>query len=350
MAILFREMGNIPYMKAWASKALEMMNANNLLEFSNSFFVMISDIHNQFYFSSAHAMYKKIFLKICKKKSNEKDSFLKNYLTIEMTEKDIPLTSADEAISLFSRCSTKKEVQESILRIFLEHASEEKDYDAIVTINNFLEKQRRMFELKAYASSILAIRDYTTSNPSYKGHLLNANKNFKKSNKRKIPYETLIHLSTFSLRKISRNVNQVDLFTPKFPRNVFSNQVTQQFKNLANLKSEVDSLYRYGEGPSIVKGHKWLLDSYQGLIKKLSSFAPAGFSKEHLKRFQEEMKSVTGALRRDQLDIKRKIRKLIFDEEILSPFNQFFVLDLHHLTLPPPTLKITIMDRLGGRR
>ena len=67
ISVLFHELGNMELMFGWLNRAVSMMNPSEILKFSSSFLVMISDLNNQCRFKK-HIDFIALLLKKCVRK------------------------------------------------------------------------------------------------------------------------------------------------------------------------------------------------------------------------------------------------------------------------------------------
>lgn len=353
IAVLFHELGNIELMQGWLKRAVTMMNPTEILKFSSSFLVMISDLNNQGRFKEAHHLYRSSFDKICKKKSKTKSVLFQNAITIELIEPEIGLRSTAQLLDDFNKCRISSKVQKKLLGEIVDYLNErdttkdlEMIYEKYRTKSSYLEMVARL------ASEIARIKERlgdARANKFYAAANIYYNKLKKKG--LKADYRVLSILSNNELAKVENRMRGFSDFNFSFPRNKFANTMTNKFKEVADFKKSLETLYDFGVGDTIVSGNKLLLQVYDHFIAKIKGFAPKGFSAENLKLFRKEMESVVKTLEGDKTMIVQSSVSLIQNQRVLSKSNADFLIDPTIKDyIATPRLRTVIMDRFGRQR
>jgi hypothetical protein len=353
ISVLFHELGNLDMMHGWLKRAVSMMNHREILKFSSSFLVMISDLNNQGRFKEAHHLYSSSFEKICKKKSKTKSILFQNAITIELIEPEIGLRTTEQLLKNFKDCRISSKVQKKLLGEIIDYLYErdttkelELIYEKYRTKSSYLQMVARL------ASEIARIKERLGDSRTNEFYLA-AKSYYKKIKKKglKPDFRILSILSNHELNKIENRMRGFADFTFSFPRNKFANTMTNKFKEVAGFKKSLENLYEYGVGDTIVSGNKLLLGAYDQFIAKIKVFTPKGFSEANLKLFQKEMETVVKTLQGDKDKIVQSSVSLIQSQRVLSRSNADFLVNPELKDfIVTPRLDTVIMDRFGRQR
>lgn len=350
ISVLFHELGNVDMMHGWLLKAVSMMNSSEIAKFSSSFLVMISDLNNQGKFKEAHELYTRSFESVCGKKVKSKSTLFQNAITIELIEPSIKTRSTQDLIDQFKKCKISLDTQEKLLKEYVDVLYENNKYEELTLIYKRYYRNRSFFPLLSRISAEIGRIKQRLGHDDYQAFLNDSQVFYRKARaeKLKVDYRVFEILAELEVQKFRAKMKNFANFEFSFPRDQFASMMTKKFTEVAALKKDLDSVYEFGVGDSIVSANKYMLDVYDALINKIKSFRPKGFSPENMKLFVQEMESVAGTLVKDKEKIISSTMSLIRKEKVLSLKNKFFNLNSDNKDLIAiPALETVVMDRYG---
>ena len=353
ISVLFHELGNMELMFGWLNRAVSMMNPSEILKFSSSFLVMISDLNNQGRFKKAHRLYSSAFEKMCTKKNKLKNAFLQNSITIELMDSNVSLRKPKTLINDLMRCRISSKVKIKLLEEVVDYYIDKNLIENLELIYENYRTDSTLLVLKSRLAGEIAFLKNKSGDAKANEYFLAAKAYYRKLVKKKIKpdYRVLFLISNHELAKIQKRIAGFSDFNFSFPRNKFANLMTRKFKEIARFKKSIENLYDYGVGDTIIAGNKLLLEAYKQFIKKINEFSPKGFSQENLKLFRKEMQSVVRTLEGDKNTIFESSVSLIKKQRILSRSNQDFLIDPSIKEyVATPMLRTVIMDRFGRQQ
>jgi hypothetical protein len=165
-----------------------------------------------------------------------------------------------------------------------------------------------------------------------------------------IPVAALNVVAHIKLVNLEEKVARFNNIRLQFPEKRYSQLLSKKINSLNIVTTEALKILSVGSGKGIVKAYKILVESYDSLVTEVNNIVPPIKDKNYLKSFRRGMLKVTSPLQRKVNEFRREAKKHIFNSEILSKDNFFFLKNyskgFHVMYFPDNPI---IMDR-GGRR
>ena len=351
LSALYFEMGDMQQSYQWSMIAVKEMETSEVSKFADSFLSISGGLFLRQQFVESAALTSRVLQKICNDNSTNKVVAYKNAVYINLANGD--LDKAVEIKNLGRKCGIPDAVVAEVSLEVLKDMAKEKKWESYEATLNDLEKNPKTQPLvirpyEDYRRELIKIGE-TAQAKSVEAKQLSYFTNARKQ-KLDIPVEALDLIAEKHIRSITEKRNRIDQVSLRFPEAEFNNAVKFKLQILDQLTNEVNEVQKTGSGKGIVEAYKIVIESYENFGSELKAFTPEGKSPEYVASFQKAMAGVYGPILENARKQRQEIRKLIYDNKILSKSN-FSVLfnradnEKRYISIKEAVL----MDR-GGKR
>lgn len=352
IASLFYELGNLELTYRWTTRALSLMTDNDVEKYDSTFLTIGGYFYNRRKFPQSSEIFESTFLKLCKKKNNNKTVLFRNAVLIHLASNQYE--RAQSVIDESFKCNIPNEViSESQLDVLKALADDSQwnsftDYlgkiernrelggDLIYPLSrlqNALEQVGKISEARSIDSKILRLY----------GDAL--------SRKAAIPLEGLNIVAKIKMRDLLREASVLQNIKLSFPEERHTQLLKALFEQLDKVTSTALEILSTRSGEGIVSSYKVLVESYDYVYKEVRGFTPPDKSAEYIASFKQSMVGLTQPLVDKSREFRLEAIRQIKTSTILAEHNNFFLrtidvpIDIHY----KPIKGVMIMDR-GGRR
>lgn len=351
LSALYFELGDAKQSLNWSSVALKDMEIKDVVKFADSFLSMAAGFFLRQQFSESSDLSVRLLEKLCKEKSSNKLVAYKNSVFISLANDS--LDRSIEIRNIGKKCSIPESTITDVTLEVLKDLAKEKRWESYENMLSELESNSRNFPLLIKPLEELRKQFLSLGQLDEVKKIENKQNQFyltSKKNKQDVPVEALDLIAEKILKRVKERKDQFDQLVFTFPESKFNSVVKAKLQILDQLTGEINSIQKIGSGRGIVEAYKYLISAYLDFGKKLQNFTPEGMSPEYIQSFKKAMSDVYAPILKNAQRQKLEIRKLIFDNKILSDSNYAVLFD------DPQTNKRSIagkdyvlMDR-GGRR
>jgi hypothetical protein len=351
LSALYYDLGDTEQSYNWGLVALKDMDASEVVKLGDSFLSIAGGLFLRQQFTSSSDFSFKVLEKICHQNSPNKPIAYKNAVYIALANNE--LDHAIEIRNYGKGCeiadATLTEVTIEILKDMV-RAKKWDNYDNLLAE---LEKNPKNHALlikpyEEYRKELMTIGDASGAKEAEAKQL----RFYESAKKQKIevPVDGLDVIAEKHVRIILEKKRKLDQVTLQFPESEFNTGVKFKLQMLDQLTKEVEAVQKTGSGKGIVEAYKYVIESYEDFGTALKNFSPEGKSPEYVSSFQKAMGEVYNPILNNAKKQRLEIKKLVYDNRILSKSN-FFVLysreenEKRYLTLK----EVVLMDR-GGKK
>ena len=350
IAVLLHDLAKGSLTYKWSKRALELMSESDVKQYDTSFFLMADTLFGLRMISEAAHLNRLMLGKLCRAKYKKKRDLYKNSVILYLSNNDIG--NAQKIINSGAKCGISPGLQNDMRMNLMRSLQDGGKWRALENIVGRLEQNP-----KNHGDLILPLSKLRTA--YYKrGRVEEAReitrkimKHYESSRKkgRSIPLEALDIVAGYRVNDLRKEVKAMSKIVLSFPEKTFNQQLKAKFAVLANLKGKIDSLVSIGSGKGIVRGYLVLINSYNELIREISSFVPPGKSQDYIASFRKSMNEVTSPLRGEVDTFSRKAKELVLGQQILTFDNhKLFAageIDIRYY----PQRRGVLMDKGGGQ-
>ncbi|MDD0852425.1 hypothetical protein HBN50_04915 [Halobacteriovorax sp. GB3] len=350
MAVYFYELGDAERSYKWMERAISHMTNKDVKTYEDSILVTSRDLFNQRRVAYAAEIAEKAFEKLCRQRSKNKDLFVKNAVIMNLAEKNIK--KAEALVYQAASCGVSKKKVNDLKVEMLNAFYEEKRWSKYSSLIAELDKVDYLRPLVAahyvklydvYKDSGRAsnaadtrrklIRNYTTSR-----------------RKDEYPVEALDVIALYKLEGLESLYRQFERTNLQFPEKTYNNLLKKKFSMINNLTDRTVEIFKLRSGKGMVAAYRLLVNSYEKFGEEIREFTPPGKSPEYVKSFKGSMAQIANPILQKASSLRDEAKKNIFQYNILSRDNGFFLNSgLDNVTEFIPLKDPVIMDR-GGRR
>lgn len=351
LAALYFEMGDTGQSYQWAVTALKDMEADDTVKLADSLLTMASGLFLRQQFNQSADLSYRILNKLCKQNSSNKVVAYKNSVFISLANGE--LDKALEIKASGKNCAipdaTIAEVSFEILKdlskarrwetyedILKELEANQKNHPQLIKP---YEDLRREFVGIGNQEEARAIAD--KQNKFY---------NNAKAQKLDIPVEGLDLISERMLANVIEKKKRMDEIKLAFPETTFNAAVKTKLQILDQLASDVNVIQRIGSGKGIVEAYNYVISAYETFGNALKNFTPEGKEQAYLDSFRKAMADVHGPILANAAKQRAEIKKLIYENKILSYSNFPVLYQNGDESKRYYTEKDAVLMERGGRR
>jgi len=322
LSVLYFELGNTDESYKWAKLSLEIMDKNDVNNFSNTFLSISSSLYLQLEFEKSFEISKILFSKICTLASKNKDVAFKNSLLVALSilKTDLALELLDKG----SNCNVNEIVLRDLGLEVLKDLAKERRWESYEKLLLALESNPKnapflILPFEEIKNQYVQIADNEKSKEIDKKQ----NQFFHQSVLKNLdlPNEArdlIAEKMIFSIRKKHESLKVINL---QFPEEQFNRNVKSKLQILDTLTLEIEKLKKTGSGRGLVEGYLILISSYDYFLNELKSFSPEGKSEDYLTSFRKAMEEVIAPLAENSKRLTSDVQKIIYQNKILSPLN-----------------------------
>ncbi|MGE3609047.1 MAG: tetratricopeptide repeat protein [Bacteriovoracaceae bacterium] len=351
LSVLYYELGDANQSYNWAVKALKEMQVEDVVKFSDSYLTIAAGLFLRQHFSQSTDLSYRVLAKLCKQNSSNKTVAYKNSVFIALANNE--LDKAIEIKEFGKGCLIPdKSIAEVSLEI-LKDLAKAKRWDTYSSILMDLDKnsQNAPFLIKPYEDyrkELIGIGDLTEAKSieSKQVHYFEQ----AKQQKIEIPVEALDIMSDRILVSIHEKKKRFESVDLHFPENEFNNAVKLKLQLLDQITVDVNNVQKIGSGKGIVEAYKIVIESYENFAQNLKNFVPEGKSPEYVASFQKAMAEVYRPILTNAQKQRHEIKKLIFENKILSVSNYFVLYSGQDNFKRYVTDKAAVLMDRGGKK
>jgi len=348
ISIIFYEMGELKRSYQWLTRALQLMDNNDLLNFENSILLVTVGLFDTGLINESVQISATMLNRLCKVSSAKTNTPLFKNSIIGLLADD----QYDEAIksiikyrSCVSNSSALKDTYRQVSQYFVDQELWDKLEQYLNTMPVIANDEVSVIYFYKLAQAYLETGNQAKANSyAQKSYLLASSL---QSEKKLNDYEARNIYSKLMLRSIKEKFISLQRMPLSFPESVFN----QGIKNLLEtLQVIIDDSLR---NLSIVNGENVgdvydLIDrSYRVVFDKINKFEPTGVSSDYRNSFKESMKGLVSQIDQKRIDLARQGRLRILEENILSINGRYLLVDRKSDFFPSFVTRPVIMDRSG---
>ena len=326
LAALYYEMGDANQSYQWSVTAIKDMEVNEVNKFADSFLSMASGLFLKQHFSQSADLSHRILGKLCRENSSNKTVAFKNAVFISLANGDL-----DKAIEIrnFGRtCSIADAVISEVSFEILKDEAKAKRWESYAKTLSELEKNSKNYPQLIRPYEDLR-REYVSigSNDDARAVADKQNRFYQqaKAQKLDIPVEALDLMAERMLYSVVEKKQKLSQIRLEFPEAQFNSNVKLKLQILDQMTSDVNNIQKVGSGKGIVEAYRYVIDAYEAFGNELKAFVPEGKSPEYVASFQKAMATVHGPILQNARKQRSEVKKLIYDNKILS-FSNYSVL------------------------
>ena len=351
LSALYYDAGDSGQSYLWGVTAVKDMETDDVVKFSDSYLSISAGLFLKQRFEQSADLSYRILAKICKHNSSNKIVSYKNAVFISLANGD--LEKALEIKDFGKTCmipdATITEVTMELVKDFLKAKKWEQ---AEVQITE-LEKNG-----KNYPFLIKPFEDLRKVYVNL-GDLARAKEieekqsqffNQSRAQKLDIPVEALDLMAFKMMGPIVERKQRLDQIALKFPEAEFNAAVKSKLQLLDQMTSQVNVIQKFGSGKGIVEAYKYVIDAYETFGESLKAFSPEGKSPEYVASFQKAMSEVYNPILTNARKQRSEIRKLIYDNKILSRSNFSVLYNSQENFKRYMTAKQSVLMERGGQK
>lgn len=349
---LFYQLGDMSKTYAWAERALQLMNDDDVLKFETSFLLVAAELYNRRQFKESAFLDEVILKKICLLNSKNKDIFLKNSVILHLS--DARIEEAREITKNASRCNTTPAVMTEVRLDILDALAETERWNSYEDQINQLENDPKAWpELIRHMEKLYVVYDASGKNDKtmqLKVRMMRLYQNCLKQ-KIDIPLLSLDAIARIRLADLEKKVRVLDSIVLSFPEKIYNEKLKEKFKQLDDLTSDALDILNIGSGIGIVRAYQLLVVNYRKVAGAIKDFTPPDKGNEYISSFKKTMEKIYSPLYGKADDFVLEARKQIEGSKILSTENNWFLMQGISNFKPEYEYRPggVLMDR-GGRR
>lgn len=351
LAALYYEMGDANLTYQWSVTALKDMEVNEVSKFADSFLSMASGLFLKQHFAQSSDLSYRILGKLCKENSSNKTVAYKNAVFIALANNE--LDKAIEVKEFGKSCLIPDTVVAEVTFEIMKDQARAKRWEAYEKSLVELEKNSKNYPQLIRPYEELR-REFLSigSNDEARAIAEKQNRfyNQAKAQKLEIPVEALDLISERMVVGVLEKKQKLDQIRLEFPEAQFNSSVKLKLQILDQMTTDVNNIQKIGSGKGIVEAYRYVIEAYEKFGNELKAFAPEGKSPEYVQSFQKAMATVHGPILLNAKKQRAAIKKLIYDNKILS-FSNFSVLysDIESFKRFFTEKEAILMER-GGQR
>lgn len=351
LAALYYELGDTAQSYKWGSIALKEMETADVVKFSDSFLSIASGLFLRQQFAQSAEMSAKMLSKLCKENSSNKPIAFKNAVFISLANNEIE--KATEIRSSGKACSVPENVIAEVSFEILKDLARAKRWEAYEEAIKDLEgnAKNHPYLIKPYEE---LRREYVSIAQNDDARAI-ADKQMRyyqqaKNQKVEVPVEALDLIADRMINSLNDKRQRFNQLVLSFPESSFNSTVKAKLQLLDQMTTEVNGIQKIGSGKGIVEAYRIVIEAYESFGNDLKTFTPEGKEEAYLSSFRKAMAEVHGPILANARKQRSEIKKLVFDNKILS-FANYSVLysDLEKFKRYFTEKESVLMER-GGRR
>lgn len=351
LAALYYELGQTNQSYQWAVTAIKDMEIKDVTKFADSFLSIAAGLFLRQQFSQSSDLSFRMLAKLCRQNSSNKSIAYKNAVFIALANEE--LDKAIEIKDFGKNCGISEGVISEVTFEIIKDLARQKRWESFEKTISELEKNPRNFPQLILPLEELRVQLEGIGNPREARKVFDKQNRFyqqAKAQKLEIPVEALDLIAERMLSSVKEKRAKLDQIVLTFPEANFNNAVKSKLQLLDQLTSDVNVIQKIGSGKGIVDAYRYVIDAYESFGLSLKDFSPEGKSPEYVASFKKAMGEVYLPILQNAKKQRAEIRKLIFDNKILS-YSNFDVLypDLVKARRYFSDKPSVLMDR-GGRR
>ena len=351
LSALYYELGDTNRSYTWATTALKDMEVKDVTKFADSFLSIAAGLFLRQQFAQSADLSYRMLAKLCRENSSNKVIAYKNAVFIALANDD--LNKAIEIKDFGKTCSIPDGTISEVTFEVLKDLAKEKRWETYEKTLVELESNPKNLPLLIKPYEELRNQYMSVSNePEARAIVEKQNRFYQQSRAQKldIPVEALDLMAERMLYSVLDKKQKLDHIKLTFPENEFNNAVKTKLQLLDQMTSDVNMIQKVGSGKGIVEAYKHVIEAYESFGNSLRDFTPPGKPAEYVASFKKAMADVHGPILQNAKKQRTQIRKLIYDNKILS-FSNFDVLHPSgENTRRYFTEKESVLMDRGGRR
>jgi Mg2+ and Co2+ transporter CorA len=344
-------MGNTEQSYAWGMTALKGMDQDDVVKFADSYLSIAAGLFLRQQFSQSSEMSYKVLEKICKKNSSNKVIAFKNAVFIALANGD--LDKALEIKGFGKDCLIPDAAIVEVTTELIKDLIKLKRWEQVESQVKDLDKNPKNAPLLITPLESLRVAYHDIGDVvRAREILLKQDKYFNLSKKQKldIPVDALDLLSLRIVQSIRDKKQGFEQLVLKFPEADFNQVLKKKLEILDQMTSQVNEVQKMGSGRGIVEAYKTVIEAYENFGASLKSFVPEGKSPEYVASFQKAMSDVYNPILSNAKKQRFEIKKLIFENKILSHSNKEVIFNPEESFKRYTTSRMTVLMERGGQK
>lgn len=351
LATLYFELGDTEKCFDWIKISLAQMDNSDVIKFADSFLTMAAGLFLRQQFAQSSQVSFLILTKLCHENASNKDIAFKNAAFISLANND--LDGAIKIKNTGKACQIPDSVISDVSIEILKELAKEKRWNLFEeTVKNLEINSRNLpkliFPLEEFRQELISIGDPDEANRVF----LKQNRFYElsKSQKIEIPVEALDLIAERKIQILQDKKAKFDRVKLDFPEESFNNSLKFKLEMVDQMNQDVEQIQQIGSGKGIIKVSKIIIDTYEEFGLQLKEFSPPGKASAYVESFKKAMSNVYNPLIETSKKQKLEIKKLIYENKILSDLSFDVLLsekeNIHRFVSDKGAV---LMDR-GGRR
>lgn len=351
LSALYYELGDPNQSYKWGTIAVKDMDNEEVNKFADSFLSIASGLFLRQHFGMSGDLSYRILAKLCKQKSANKIIAYKNAVFITLANGD--LKKALEIRNFGKDCSIPDAAIAEVSFEILKDLSKNSRFESYEKIINELDANAKNHPalIKPYEDlrlQYVRIGDAAGAQEILKKQ--NKYYNVAKTQKVEIPVEALDMMAERLITHVKDKKRQLDQIELSFPEETFNNAIKSKLKILDQLTVLVNEVQKTGSGKGIVEAYEVAISSYENFGESIRDFTPPGKGPEYIASFKKAMSDVFNPILTNAAKQRGEIRKLIYDNKILSQTNFFVLLPRMDSFKRYITKQDSVLMERGGKR